>query len=249
MGHHNRHFAGDPYALKGFWSPPTSTANFCEEDYVVTIYIAEFINALSSLAYSFLAVRFPGKGRKHDSLSVALFFVGITSTGYHATLRQGPQFSDEMAMLLLGGCLLQTLYTHGQTQVVKPLITGLVALGTGFMTVLYVRSGKIIIHLLTFTAMVTLIGLRTLYLIYAGSRPALEKAKLVRHFRKASAMLVVAFLLWNVDLEWCHELRAIRHKLGLPWAWVLELHGWWHVLTALGAAEYIVLVRALCTTR
>lgn len=68
MGHHNRHFAGDPHALHGAWSPPTSTAkyaacrtshhaveandaSFCEEDYDVSRYIAEFINSLTNLAY------------------------------------------------------------------------------------------------------------------------------------------------------------------------------------------------------
>jgi dihydroceramidase len=68
MGHHNRHFAGDPHALHGTWSPPTSTAkyatcrtshhaleandtSFCEEDYAVSRYLAEFINSLTNLAY------------------------------------------------------------------------------------------------------------------------------------------------------------------------------------------------------
>ena len=72
MGHHNRHFAGDPYALHGAWSPPTSTAkyaaycashdalkpdndSFCEEDYAVSRYLAEYINSLTNLAYGMWA--------------------------------------------------------------------------------------------------------------------------------------------------------------------------------------------------
>lgn len=82
MGHHNIRYDGDPYALKGAWSPPTSRAkyvtvpfaalgrltisliqetdimgsdlpfgSFCEEDYVVTVYLAEFINSLSNSLY------------------------------------------------------------------------------------------------------------------------------------------------------------------------------------------------------
>lgn len=150
-------------------------------------------------------------------------------------------------MLLLASCLLQTLYAHGQTRAAASLVTAVVALGTGCMTVLYVRSANILVHFSTFSVMVHLIWPRTLYLIYAVSRPEVEKSKLIRRFWKAAALLVGAFVIWNVDLEKCLELRAIRHKLGLPWAWALELHGWWHVLTALGAAEYITLVRALCS--
>lgn len=52
MGHHNLRFDGDPHAHSGFWGPPTSACNFCEEDYAVTRYVAEFINTLTNLAYS-----------------------------------------------------------------------------------------------------------------------------------------------------------------------------------------------------
>lgn len=55
-----------------------------------------------------------------------------------------------------------------------------------------------------------------------------------------------AFLVWNVDLERCAELRDLKARAGVPWAWLLELHGWWHVLTAVGAFEYVALVRELC---
>jgi dihydroceramidase len=197
---------------------------------------------------AYLALRLPGIGRKHDALSSTLFLVGVASTGYHATLRQGPQFSDDIAMLLLGASLLQRLYAHGQTRAVASLVTAAVSAATGCMAILYIRSANILVHLLTFSAMVTLIGLRSLYLIYFCHRPAPQRSTLVRHFWKAAAFLVLAFVAWNVDLEWCLELRAIRHRLGLPWAWALELHGWWHVLTALGAAEYVVLVRAMCNS-
>jgi dihydroceramidase len=76
--HDTLHFSGDAHADSGFWSPSTSVAkyvpafsscpamssvrvsallntflsSFCDEDYAITKYIAEFINALSNLAYS-----------------------------------------------------------------------------------------------------------------------------------------------------------------------------------------------------
>jgi dihydroceramidase len=59
------------------------------------------------------------------------------------------------------------------------------------------------------------------------------------------AYLALAFLVWNIDLEMCQELRKVREALGLPWAWLLELHGWWHILTAAGAAVYMELIRDL----
>lgn len=68
----------------------------------------------------------------------------------------------------------------------------------------------------------------------------------MRRFWKTAVLMIEAFVVRNVDMERHLELRAIRQKMGLPWAWLLELHGWWHVLTSLDASEYLVLVRALC---
>lgn len=42
--------------ISPFWGAPTANSNFCEEDYLVTRYIAEFINSLSNLAYIFYAI-------------------------------------------------------------------------------------------------------------------------------------------------------------------------------------------------
>lgn len=153
-------------------------------------------------------------------------------------------------MLVLGACLLQKLYTQAQPRTVAMLITAVVILGTCTMAVVYVRSGEILIHLVTFSIMVHLIWPRTLFLIYrsyAGESAceAIRRSRVLQFWR-AAAVLVGAFVVWNIDLERCLELRALREKLGLPWAWILELHGWWHVLTAVGAAEYVYLVRDLC---
>lgn len=56
--------------------------------------------------------------------------VGLCSAAFHATLRQGAQFSDDLSMLLLAGGLLRRLYTYGQTPRVASLISVIVFLGT-----------------------------------------------------------------------------------------------------------------------
>lgn len=60
---------------------------------------------------------------------------------------------------------------------------------------------------------------------------------------KGIALCVVGYGLWNIDLECCAELRSIRRQVGLPWAWLFELHGWWHVLTAIGASGFMDVAR------
>ncbi|KAH8891657.1 alkaline phytoceramidase [Thozetella sp. PMI_491] len=248
MAHKHRHFSGDPYANDGYWSPPTSAANFCEEDYAISFYIAEFINTLSNMAYVYYALRPPRRGQRPqrvDSMSIALFSIGVTSAGFHATLRQGPQFMDDLSMLVLAAFLLQYVYTHGQSPSAAGLVSAVIFVGTSIMSVVYVQSGNILLHFYTFAFMLTLIWPRTIYLIYSGSRPKQDTTRLMRRFGKAVLVLVVAFVIWNIDLEKCLQLRALRNRLGLPWAFLLELHGWWHILTALGAAEYAQLLREI----
>lgn len=48
------------------------------------------------------------------------------------------------------------------------------------------------------------------------------------------------FALWNVDNFYCSKLKSWRHELGLPWGILLEGHGWWHLMTGVGAYFYIV---------
>ncbi|KUJ15190.1 alkaline phytoceramidase [Mollisia scopiformis] len=224
--------------------------SFCEEDYAVTQYIAEFINTLSNIAYIYCALYYPSgtkSRRKLDSMSMALIMVGITSTLYHATLRHSMMLGDDFSMWLIVACILRPLYCRGQSPAVASFITAVIALACCVMTIIYLHSGSILIHTGFFAFLLQLIWPRTLFLIYgAGNRSQMEKKKLLRRFLKAAVTLIVAFAAWDIDLERCPQLREIRKSIGLPCAWALELHGWWHVLTAVGAAEYITLVRILC---
>ncbi|KAK8065183.1 ceramidase [Apiospora hydei] len=205
MGHHNHDFSGDKYALAGVWGPPTSWANFCEEDYGVTRYTAEFINTLSNIAYA-----------------------------------------DELSMLVLATAILHRLYTVGRSPFAKQAATVFLLSTTTGLAVAYVRSGNVMYHVTIFGAQLTCIWPRTLYQIFAAERAAERRAKRLRQFGKAAVALAVGYALWHIDLEFCDLLRSWRRALGAPWSFVLEFHGWWHVLTAVGAIEYIKLVRELC---
>lgn len=209
----------------------------------------------------YLALRHPRKSggnnaglasKSLDVLSSSLFAVGVTSAMFHGTLRQGPQFCDDLSMLALAAALLQPLYTHGRSPAAARLVTGVIILATSTASAIYVQSGKILYHVYIFSAMLTFIWPRTLHLLYrapgpkGSGRSREERRRLGGRFWKAVALLITAYIIWNIDLEMCLQLRDLRSRIGLPWAWLLEFHGWWHILTALGASEYMQLVRELC---
>lgn len=78
-----------------YWGPVTATINWCEEDYVVTKYIAEFCNTTTNAVFIILAaVAIRNAIRYHYErrillTSLGFMLVGIGSWLFHMTLRYG----------------------------------------------------------------------------------------------------------------------------------------------------------------
>ncbi|TQV98439.1 alkaline phytoceramidase [Cordyceps javanica] len=251
-GHHNIRFDGDPYALSGAWSPPTSRANFCEEDYVLTFYLAEFINSVSNIAYVYFALQYmygPGSRGlfrpKLDFMSITLFILGVGSFLFHASLRQTLEFVDELSMMGLIWSMLQATLTVRQTPATSRIISATLAVVFLSFTAFYLSSPLIIYQVIAFLSGVGVVVVRVLYLFH-WMQPALPKAKSREWRNRAVTALficIAGYGIWNIDLEFCHVLRDIRQRAGLPWAWLFEFHGWWHVLTAVGASQFMTVAR------
>jgi len=89
-------------------------------------------------------------------------------------------------------------------------------------------------------------GLHCVAMAYRGSRhyrklqKSPEKRQLLALLTAGWGTQLLGFACWNVDNLFCPQLRMARAWLG-PWlSWLLQLHGWWHVLTGIGAYTYIV---------
>ena len=50
------------------------------------------------------------------------------------------------------------------------------------------------------------------------------------------------YLLWQLDFIYCSELTSLKRAIGMPWSFVLEFHGWWHIFTAIGAHVFMIMV-------
>lgn len=182
---------------------------------------------------------------KLDFMSVSILGVGIGSFLFHASLRQSLQFVDDLSMIVLGASMLHGVFTVRQSASQRTITSVILGIGVVGFSGFYVWSGKIIYHLAAFTSQMLLILARCLYLFHRAT-PRFPEDK-VWEWRKghwaAIATFLLGYLLWNIDLELCAELRDLRKQVGVPWAFGLELHGWWHVLTALGADMFMQTVR------
>lgn len=91
--------------LLGFWGDPTSTLDFCEENYTVNFYMAEFWNTLTNVSMivpplvGLVASRRQGLELRYTVSYMLLLVVGIGSACFHGTLMYKMQLLDELPML------------------------------------------------------------------------------------------------------------------------------------------------------
>ena len=160
-------------------------------------------------------------------------------------MRATCEFADELSMLGLTWSMLHAVLTVRQSPAMVQIISlGLTAIFSGF-SAFYIKSALIIYQVIAFASGIALVTARSQYL-YHVSKPAFPREKArdwnIRTWQ-AIGICLFGYVLWNIDLEYCLQLREIKARLGLPWSWLLELHGWWHVFTAIGADRFMNVAR------
>ncbi|KAM4684330.1 alkaline ceramidase 3 isoform 1-T1 [Amazona ochrocephala] len=90
---------------EGYWGPPTSTLEWCEENYAVSYYIAEFWNTVSNLIfivppiYGAIQTYKDGLEKRYLAAYLCLTAVGLGSWCFHMTLKYEMQLLDELPMI------------------------------------------------------------------------------------------------------------------------------------------------------
>jgi dihydroceramidase len=180
-----------------------------------------------------------------DFMSITLLSLGIGSFLFHASLRQTLEFADEPSMLGLTWSMLRaTLIARQRPSTSRSISVSLTLVFAAF-SVFYVKLAKIIYQVIAFASGIALVTLRSQYLFHRLQLPFPKDRSRDWNIRtwQAIGACLFGYLLWNIDLEYCGELRKLRKQLGLPWAWLLEFHGWWHILTAVGADRFMNVAR------
>ncbi|KAJ5108383.1 ceramidase [Penicillium angulare] len=236
-----------------FWGPPTAHANFCEEDYVISRYIAELINTLSNLTYIFYGVYGLRKLRQASTFELSRCFpywgliaVGICSSAFHISLKYHTQMLDDLSMLFTTTPILYRVLIVNATRQ-NTQRTGLLLGGLLLAFVIYhVKTDELIVHSSLFVISILTIGIRTFQLIQLKTVEGSPARKQIWGVVRFGAFIFNAgFYIWLIDGWICDFLRSTRRMIGAPWAYLLELHGWWHVFTAVGAYIFIVVIDKL----
>ncbi|KAE8164844.1 ceramidase [Aspergillus tamarii] len=233
-----------------FWGAQTAKANFCEKDYVVTRYIAEFINSLTNLVYILYAIYGLRKLRRRSSYDIfraipywGLMAVGICSAAFHISLKYHTQMLDDVSMLFTTTPVLHQVLTVNASRRHSVIMAILLWTSLIILVVYHMRTDELLLHSLSFAAMVIVIGIRTMQLINARTLAGSAARKQIWGMVRFGAVIFnLGFYLWLIDGWVCGFLRSARAKIGLPLAFLLELHGWWHIFTGIGAYIFIAVV-------
>ena len=237
-------------SLRPFWGSPTSHANFCEEDYIVTRYVAEFINSLTNVAYLIYAVygiyKLRQKPTAHTFRTIpycGLLAVGVCSATFHLSLKYHTQMLDDVSMLFATTPVLHRVLTVNMTR--RNSITMAILLNSILAALIayHLVTDELILHHLSFAVMVITIGIRTMQLIHTRTETgSLARSQLWGMVRFGAFIFNAGFYIWVIERWTCEYLQSARKAVGLPWAWLLELHGYWHIFTAIGAYIFIAVV-------
>ncbi|XP_072900373.1 alkaline ceramidase 3 isoform X4 [Hemitrygon akajei] len=137
----------------GFWGEPTSTLDWCEENYAVSFYVAEFWNTVSNLimivppVYGAIQTVRDGLETRYLAAFLGLAAVGIGSWCFHMTLKYEMQLLDELPMIYSCCIFVYCLYEcfkHKNTR--NYLLAFILVLFSGIVTIVYLEWKEPVFH-------------------------------------------------------------------------------------------------------
>jgi dihydroceramidase len=220
--------------FEGFWGKPTATIDWCEANYEVTYYIAEFWNTISNfflivppLCAAIIAKR-DGQEDRFFYCHIGLMIVGIGSWCFHGTLLYQMQLLDELPMIWGSAFLIYALIevdgSKNQHNVKLSLSLFIYCL---IVTVVYLTINEPVFHECAYALMV-------LTMVFYSLRIIRNYAHSLHLFILSIALYGTGFIIWNLDNIFCDKIRSARSEVGYPLKPLLQGHSWWHVLTGTG---------------
>ena len=228
---------------EGYWGNRTSTIDWCEENYQVTSYIAEFWNTISNLVIILLPLygiywslklrskyRSLKKQQKNLSLNpigsfkvpttiifchIGLLLVGLGSWLFHMTLLYPMQLLDEIPMLWGMSFFIYANYDMICSIDEKSKMQKIYKFIVLFLDFGFVSIATFIyIYYFQNPVFHEVCFTFQVLIILIENYIIIKKLKLSPRLHILSfAYYFFAFVLWNIDNQMCDHLKFIRHKI------------------------------------
>ncbi|CAE7793980.1 Acer3 [Symbiodinium sp. CCMP2456] len=229
--------------FEGYWGPPTATMDWCEGNYMVTPYAAEFFNSLTSMFIAVagilpILVHF----RRRDCMEwrfiiafLSVTIVGLGSVAFHGTLLFEHQRWDQVPMLWTVAMILYVLFEQKHVQPayrILPVVLFVYAVVATLAT--SKRSGDMqwfSFH--AFFGLATFLAVCKVTLFYRSLPTDMTELRKVMSY--GFIALGVAITVWLMDLKLCNQL----HMLPAYDYW--NFHAWgWHLMVSCGLYNILI---------
>ncbi|CAF1344953.1 unnamed protein product [Rotaria sordida] len=242
-----KHFESKLDTTTGYWSPSTSSIDWCERNYVVTQYIAEFWNCISSLIMSLLGgiLFIQGLYYKIENrfllLSLSLGIVGFGSAFFHGTLTHLGQMADELPMVYCMIIWWFILFRMNKFNKLKDKIYAFdLAIVFGiFYAVLWTYLHSLQTFVIIFQvhyALMMLGGIIKLIFLYQQTQ---HHTNSIMYLIMTYVVLVIpALTCWIIDQQLCERMNSVD-------GFNPQLHAWWHLFCAIDGHVGIVCGEAM----
>lgn len=232
--------------LHGFWGDVTATIDWCEENYVISDYVAEYLNTTTNSVFILLAA-FAIFHAYRNLLEPRFLFtafgfllVGVGSWLFHMTLKYHFQLLDELPMIYATCIPFWSVFSEFKNPRDSVIIGLGIFMAANFLTLVYLYVKDPTLHqasygFLNFLIILKSFKLSRTYVDDRNSRKNLDAVMIT-----GIGLFLFGYFLWNLDIHFCSEIRSLRRRVGIPYGFVLEGHGWWHIFTGLGVYFYLV---------
>ncbi|KAI6711330.1 hypothetical protein JHW43_006160 [Diplocarpon mali] len=207
------------HAQQPYWGSVNAQHNFCEEDYILTSYIAEVVNTLTNLTYLYYALHgIKNNANRKDAVLRNLPYLGIAGVGlgsavFHATMKNYTQWCDDLSMLVAVATVYHRVSTFDKS-LSTTVISGFVITAViAAFSVWHCVTDEITMHSVLFAIMIILVGGKTRSIITARVEdPAV--AKEVKNLAAWGAGIFVSgFIIWNIDNAICSSLTSWKRNV------------------------------------
>jgi dihydroceramidase len=203
----------------GYWEPKTSNIDWCEDNYYISYYIAEWYNSLSNLIPIFYSIyilynlKFTYNNINYYHISyILLIFVFIGSFCFHATLTNVGQMLDEIPMLITNVYMIYLLDNYNIKKLIYNIILKII-----FILWMYYYPNSPLPFQLSFIVFNLILFSKVFNIII--KYPVLKRKT---NLNKSIFYYIIAIICWLLDLFFCSYLKYFY------------LHSFWHIYSYIG---------------
>jgi dihydroceramidase len=173
--------------------------------------------------------------------SLGFLLVGIGSWWFHMTLQYEYQLLDELPMIYATCIPFWSVFSEFKTKSQSLIIGFGIFMFANVLSYiyLYVYTNPTL-HQAAYGTLNLAIIVQSIKLTnkYITDTHALHKMNVTMY--TGVGFFLLGYALWNTDIHFCDVARSTRRQLGIPYGFLLEGHGWWHIFTGTGVYYYIV---------